>query len=266
MTNYKEEQELELEALTSIFEEGKEFEKISDTEFLLKFKPYPQDEEENFVGVTLRISYTDEYPDTAPEWELQDTWGLPDPKVETLKSKVEESIAESLGMAMVYQVAEMCQDWLKENNEKELSMHEQMLKNNGLDEPEEDDDQDNEDEIDELEEEEWKGLKEKPLCPSNERITMESFLEWKKNFDEEMIASGVFKKDENQLKTGKMIFLEAQDAEKAAGKDGSGKDGGALVYNAALFGEEDDDDLDDLDDDEDGDAKDGFFDGLKTDA
>jgi len=267
MSNHKEEQELELEALESIFEEGKEFEKISDTEFLLKFKPYPQDEQENFVGVTLRIAYTDEYPDVAPEWELKDIVGLSDPKVEEMKSKVEESIGESLGMAMVYTVAEMCQEWLKENNVKALSMHEEMMLRNKGDEPSDDDedDEDNEAEVDKLEEEEWKGLKEKPLCAKEDRITSVSFLEWKLKFDEEMIANGTLKREEQKAKTGKMIFMEAQAAEIAEGKapGAVAKEGGELAYNAALFGDEEEVDLDDLDDEEeDGDE---FFDGLTKD-
>lgn len=257
MSNHKEEQELELEALESIFEEGKEFEKISDTEFLLKFKPFPQDEEENFVGVTLRIAYTDEYPDVAPEWELKDVWQISDPKIEELKSKVEESIQESLGMAMVYTIAEMCQDWLKENNVKALSMHEEMMLRCGGDEAGDDEeDEDNDSELDQMEEEEWKGLKEKPLCAVSERLTVESFAEWKAKFDEEMIAAGIFKDTKvAQSKTGRQIFLDAQADEAAASKaSGGNKESGTLVYNAALFGEEDDDDLDDLMSDEDEDT------------
>jgi len=259
MTNFKEEQELELEALESIFEN--ELEKISDTEFSLKFKPFPQDEEENFVGVTLRIAYTDEYPDVAPEWELQDVWQISDPKIEELKSKVEESIQESLGMAMVYTIAEMCQDWLKENNVKALSMHEEMMLRNGGDEPEEEEDEDNESDVDAMEEEEWKGLKEKPLCAVSERLTVDSFKEWKEKFDEEMIAAGIFKDTKIvQNKTGRQIFLDAQADEAANAKAGGGnKDSGTLVYNAALFGEEDDDDLDDLmSDDEEDTPTDGY--------
>jgi len=260
MTNYKEEQELELEALTSIFEEGKELQKISDTEFTLKFKPYPQDEQENYVGATLRIAYTDEYPDTPPEWELQDIVGLSDDKVEELKSKVEESIETSLGMAMVYTISEMCQDWLKENNVKALSMHEEMMKRLGGDEANEDDedDEDNEAEVDKLEEEEWKGLKEKALCPPDQRITIDSFLDWKKKFDLEMIEKGVLKREEQKAKTGKQIFCDAQESEKTAGKDGAAGNDKELVYNAALFGEEDDDDLDDLDDEEGEEEKGGY--------
>mmetsp|Transcript_153531 Transcript_153531/g.270962 ORF Transcript_153531/g.270962 Transcript_153531/m.270962 type:complete len:423 (+) Transcript_153531:28-1296(+) len=149
MTNYKEEQELELEALTSIFTEGAEFERISDTEFLLKLKPDPTGEEENHVGVTLRIAYTDEYPDTAPDWELKDEWGLSDEKLKELKAKVEETIDGSIGMAMVYTVAEACQDYLKENNVKSLSMHEEMMLRqgggDGAAEEEEDEEEEEED-------------------------------------------------------------------------------------------------------------------------
>merc|ERR1711865_1170710 len=101
---------------------------------------------------------------------------------------------------------------------------------------EEEDEEDNEEEVDALEEEEWKGLKEKPLCAPTDRITIESFMQWKKTFDEEMVATGVLKREEQKAKTGRMIFLEAQaEEEAAAGKTGgAAKEGGALVYNAAL--------------------------------
>mmetsp|Transcript_29715 Transcript_29715/g.52222 ORF Transcript_29715/g.52222 Transcript_29715/m.52222 type:complete len:256 (-) Transcript_29715:101-868(-) len=255
MTNYKEEQELELEALTSIFTEGAEFERISDTEFLLKLKPDPTGEEENHVGVTLRIAYTDEYPDTAPDWELKDEWGLSDEKLKELKAKVEETIDGSIGMAMVYTVAEACQDYLKENNVKSLSMHEEMMLRQGGGDGAAEEEEDEEEEDDEDEEEEiWKGLADKALCDASDRITVESFMAWKEKFDAEMIEKGVLKREENRAKSGKQFFLEAQAAEKAPSAAAEGAaakgaaEGGALVYNAALFGEEEDDDLDDLED------------------
>jgi len=247
---HKEDQELELEALEAIFEN--ELEKISDTEFKLKFKPFPQDEEENFVGASLKITYTDDYPDSAPDWDLEDIVGLPDEKIEDLKSKVEEAIESSLGAAMVYNLAETMMDWLKDNNVKSLSMHEEMMKRLAPEEPEEDEEDVDQDEVDKLEEEEWKGLKEKPLCSVEERMTMDVFNEWKIKFDEEMIDTGVLVRQEQKAKTGKMFFMEMEAAQASAGKDNKGAkdDGGAVVYNAALFGEEDDDDLDDLEDDE----------------
>jgi len=248
--NYEEEQELEVEALTSIFEEGKEFIRVSPTEFKLKLLPNPAGEGENHVSVTLHVTYTSEYPEIAPDWELEDV-KLPDEKLEELKAKITETIESSLGMAMIYTVAEATQDYLKENNEKELSMHEQMMKRQAASaspEKEEEEEGDDDDEGEE-EEEEWKGLAEKSLCPESERITPDIFNAWRVKFDEEMIAAGVLRgRDGSTAKTGKQIFMEVGPSAGAAGeKKEEGKEGDApMVYNAALFGEVDDEDLDDL--------------------
>lgn len=256
MSNYEEEQALEIEALTSIFEEGKEFERVSDREFKLNLLPNPAGEEENHVGVTLHVTYTPDYPESAPIWELEDV-KLPDEKAADLKAKIEETIESSLGMAMVYTVAETCQDFLKENNVKELSMHEQMMQRMKQSAPQDGDEvgEDDEDDYDEDEddgpdpEEEWKGLAEKSLCPESERITSESFAAWKLKFEQEMIDSGVLKRGEVKAKTGKQFFLESSKENNAevVGKSGETPNKeGELVYNAALFNELEDDDLDDL--------------------
>jgi len=249
-----EEQALEIEALQSIFEEGKELTIISETELSIKLVPFPAGEEENHVGVTLHIVYTADYPDGAPEWSLKDP-KLPDDKVPMLQAAVEEVVASSLGMAMVYSMAEACQEFLKENNQKVLSMHEEMLLRTGQtgegdQEEGEDGDEDDEDDDGPSPEEEWKGLAEKALCPEADRITVESFAKWKAKFDQEMVASGILKREENKAKTGKQIFMDSQKDQKE--KDGAqdAADGGGkpdtLVYDAALFGEDDMDDLDDL--------------------
>lgn len=251
--SHEEEQALEIEALTSIFEEGREFFRVSDTEFSLKLLPFPAGEEENHVGVSLHVKFTEDYPDGPPEWDLRDVKGLNDPKMEELKGTIEEAINSSLGMAMIYNVAEACQDWLKTNNKKELSMHEEMLlrmageEGEGDEEDEEDDDDYDDDDDGKDMEDEWKGLAEKTLCAAEDRITPEAFLKWKVGFDQEMIAAGLLKREENKAKTGKQIFMEAEQKVKEEGKDSEGKDA-PLVYDAALFGEEgvEDDDLDDL--------------------
>merc|ERR1711974_471142 len=166
-------------------------------------------------------------------------------------------MGSSLGMAMIYTVAEACQDYLKENNVKELSMHEQMMQRmkkegGGEEEGEDDDDEYDEDDDDGPDpEEEWKGLAEKALCPESERITPDTFLAWKEKFEQEMVEAGVLKRGEVKMKTGKQFFVEsnkeggAEGDEKAAGATGAD---GEVVYNAALFNELDDEDLDDLSD------------------
>merc|ERR1711972_937441 len=121
-------------------------------------------------------------------------------------------------------------------------------------EEEEDDEYDDDDDEGPDPEEEWKGLAEKQLCPPEERITPESFAEWKVKFEEEMIAAGVLKRNAVKAKTGKQIFMDTSQDEGAAAKskpgDGDPKQEG-VVYNAALFNELDDEDLDDLSDGED---------------
>jgi hypothetical protein len=266
MGDFAEEQAMEIEALTAMFEEGKEFLKVSDTEFKLVLVPHPQGEEENHVGITLHITYTATYPEVAPEWAIEDVKGLPDPKLKTLKGVVEQNIEENLGMVMIYTVAEACQDFLKENNVKELSMHEEMLLRakgeGGEEEAGEGGDEDDDEEYDEFapgkEEEEWKGLAEKPVVPEKDRITPDAFAEWKLKFDQELIEKGILKRDEIKAKTGRQIFMEANKDEKDGDKKATNDDkkeenGSTLVYNAELFGElEDDDvDLDDLSDGED---------------
>jgi len=72
-------------------------------------------------------------------------------------------------------------------------------------------------------------------------------------FEAEMVEKGVLKREEQKARTGRMFFMEAKDSGKEPGAAEPGPDSksrpeGAVVYDAALFGEEDLDDLDDLDD------------------
>jgi len=258
MSQYEEDQENEIEALMSMFEEGKEFERISRAEYKLILVPHPTGEEENHVGVTFHVTYTPEYPDTAPEWDLEDIKGLPDEKVNALKEKIEESINEGLGMVMIYTVCDVIKDYLLENNVKELSMHEQMMQrlkgDDGEDEEEGEDGEDGEEE----DEEEWKGLADKSLVPEKERITSDMFATWKVKFDDEMIAAGVLRREKAKGESGRQFFLKIKKQEEEAagagskpGDAGKGDEGNVLVYDSALFGELEEDDLDELSSEED---------------
>ncbi|CAE7430250.1 EIF2AK4 [Symbiodinium microadriaticum] len=206
--------------------------------------------QENHVGVVLHVTYTDAYPDEPPIWELEDVLGLSDEKLEQLKEKITETIESSIGMAMIYSVTEACQDFLKDNNQKELSMHEQMMLRHTAGEDDDEEEEEGEEEEEEEEEPEWKGLTEKALCPESERITAESFAAWKVKFDAEMVECGVLKRDEVKSRSGKLIFMQGQEGEERK-KEENGYPAGksdVLVYDAALFGEEDAD-LDDIEDD-----------------
>lgn len=154
-------------------------------------------------------------------------------------------------LAMVYSMAEACQDYLKENNVKSLSMHEEMMKRNGPTEGEgEEGEGEDDDDEGPNEEEEWRGLADKEKCPESERVTSAQFLAWRITFEAEMIACGVLKKPEEKMRTGQMIFMEARKDEESkvgakTGTNAGAADGAPLVYDASLFGEVDDD-LDDI--------------------
>mmetsp|Transcript_42192 Transcript_42192/g.98994 ORF Transcript_42192/g.98994 Transcript_42192/m.98994 type:complete len:255 (+) Transcript_42192:82-846(+) len=250
MGSHAEEQAEEIEALQSIFTEG-EFESVSSTEFKLRLRPLDAGESgENHVGVTLRVSYTPEYPETAPEWELVNIIGLNDDKQEDLRNTISETVESSIGMVMIYTVAEACREWLRAHNVKALSMHEEMMKRLGGGEEDEngdDDDEDDDDDDDGEPEEEWKGLADKALVPPEQRATAESFEAWRVKYEEEMFSTGAWKRDEAKGKTGKQIFMECKDGASPSEGGGAEKQEG-VPYNAALFGEEDEDDLEDLSD------------------
>lgn len=254
----EEEQALEIEGLQAIFEEGKELQQVSDTEFSLVLVPNPAGEAENHVGVTLHVVYTPEYPEVAPEWDIKDVKGLSDDNEAKLRAEVEEVVSSSIGMAMVYTMAEACQEFLRANNFKPLSMHEEMMlrlegKTQQVDggdaeEDEEEDEEEDDDEEGGQEEEEWKGLAEKQAVDEKDRITPEIFNAWKVKFEEEMVATGVIKVLDQTVKTGRQIFFETQAQAETPSKDGTAEkaQSGAVVYDATLFGEDMDDDLDDL--------------------
>lgn len=63
--NYQEEQQLELEALASLYSNEGEFKKLAPDTFTLLLTPYGDDTQTHIV---MRIRYTEQYPDTPPEW------------------------------------------------------------------------------------------------------------------------------------------------------------------------------------------------------
>merc|ERR1719230_2378933 len=108
---------------------------------------------------------------------------------------------------MIYTVAEAIQEFLKENNVKALSMHEEMMLRSAPAEPEGDDeDLDHEDEEANFVEPEFKGLVDKQVIEEGFRITPAIFEEWRLRFEQEMLDTGVIKRDAGDSMTGKMIF------------------------------------------------------------
>ncbi|KAI9486020.1 MAG: ubiquitin-conjugating enzyme/RWD-like protein [Benjaminiella poitrasii] len=179
MTDYAEEQANEIEALASIYPE--EFEAISEKEFRIAVYPEEQDEE-NPRGLSLHVTYTPQYPEELPEYEIETIQGnIPDTYYKKIKEAVKSAAEESLGMAMIFGMV-MCMKEELDNIKLDAKRIEEEIEN------------EKKRKIEEAEQAKFHGTK----------VTIESFLDWKKKFDAEM-----FEKDE---------MLKAQRVKELKGK------------------------------------------------
>ncbi|PIK47753.1 putative RWD domain-containing protein 1-like [Apostichopus japonicus] len=124
------------------------------------------DLEDGPLEVTLQFTYTPTYPDEAPEYQVIPDESLQESHLESLKQILEQQIEENLGMAMVFALVSATQEFLndmidnlKKEKEEELEREEEIKRL--------------------AEEERDKILKGTP-------VTIESFLSWKEQFDQEM--------------------------------------------------------------------------------
>ena len=241
---------MELEALESLF--PMELRKESESKFqLVGLIPCPDHSQTNHVSVDISFSYPDNYPTDAPvDWFLTKTTGCiatDSSRLEDLENTIRSVVEDNLGRCMVYQVAECIQEWLRQNNEEEKSLHDLMTNAEsrqlrGTSSEEDDSDYDEDDYSDSdysdessLEEEDqvdFKDLEMKVLCPESERVTRERFLEWKQEYDAMLLQAGLIRRfgAQDTRQTGKEQFLAMLTNRK--------KDDGS--FNEALFENEDD--------------------------
>uniref|UniRef100_A0AAV2KL95 RWD domain-containing protein n=1 Tax=Knipowitschia caucasica TaxID=637954 RepID=A0AAV2KL95_KNICA len=112
----KEEQEMELEALRSIYEGDDCFKEISPVNF-----QYRIGDLEDSKAFILDFSWPDTYPETAPQMSLDAFFNnkiSPETK-QFILSKLEEQVDANLGTAMMYTLFE----WAKENQESLMENH-----------------------------------------------------------------------------------------------------------------------------------------------
>nr|ACO12434.1 RWD domain-containing protein 1 [Lepeophtheirus salmonis] len=227
MTDYEEEQSGEMEAPESIY--CGELEVISASKpriFTLPVKTVDYDEDLG-VGryVLLKFTHTPKYPDELPLLEVEESENLTDELLEEMINFVKSQMEENLGMVMVFTAISEAIEWLGSKHEElELQKEEQKRINK--------------EKIDEEERKKLEGTK----------VTIESFLKWKAEFDEERLAlkSNSKIRDGNKL-TGKELFLtnsSLQDSDIKFLED-AGED---VKINEDLF---DDLDLEDYDGEDD---------------
>ena len=267
----KEEQEMELEALESLFPTELVRDPSSSSEFqLVGIVPYPDNSKVNHVSVNISFSFSPGYPsEESVAWSIVKTTGCiatDSSRLEQLESAIQSVCAENLGCSVVYQIAERVQEWLRENNEKEKSLHDMLLEkpkedrskkvtfcddddddddseysDEDYDSSEDDDDDDSGFESEDSEEPQFEGLQMKNLCPEDERVTRDEFLEWKKEYDEYLLSNGLIKRfgSDDTRKTGKQQFLELLTQRRQENQT-------EQEFNAELFGNEDDIDEDEF--------------------
>eukprot|EP00250_Pteridium_aquilinum_P008470 c17975_g1_i1 orf=440-1198(-) len=169
MTDYKQEQEMEIEALQAILMD--DITELNPVEsglhttfpcFQITVSPKDDDEEEP-AGVPVRLAvifaHTDSYPDEPPLLEVRSLRGVKGHDLEDLKRKLDQEAVENLGMAMMYTLVTSAKEWLRERYNKDL-------------ESEEDGESDEE-------------TKDEVIEPHGEAVTVETFLAWRERFEAE---------------------------------------------------------------------------------
>ncbi|KAJ4733136.1 RWD domain-containing protein 1 [Rhynchospora pubera] len=227
MTDYVQEQEMEIEALEAILMD--EFREIDSSESGLTtsnrcFQIVLSPQDDNFdessqvpVQLALIFSHTEKYPDEPPLLNVKSIKGIRPDDLALLKEKLQNEAEENLGMAMIYTLATSAKEWLTE-------------KFCGGDDVEES--------------EETGKTEDEVIVPHGEAVTVESFLAWRERFEAElaleraklMPESALTAPKEKKL-TGRQWFESGRHTLKGA----------AVVAD----GSEEDEDEEDIDFDED---------------
>ena len=134
--DHMEEQELEAEALSAIFDTAFEIISTSPTKWNIKLFPIDTEDEEesnevNHVGCNLIVDLPSDYPEVLPILDVTSIRGLGPEQMETLLTLANEEAEQYTGMPAIYSVCEAMREWLAGNNVKGLddqSMHAQMMR------------------------------------------------------------------------------------------------------------------------------------------
>ncbi|KAL0715365.1 hypothetical protein Bca4012_064687 [Brassica carinata] len=232
MQEYKQEQEMEIEALESILAD--DFKEIHSSEsglntsnqcFQITVTPQDDDVEESSsippVQLGLVFSHTENYPDEVPLLDVKSIRGIHVGDLTILKEKLEQEASENLGMAMIYTLVSSAKDWLSEHYGQD-------------------------DGVDYAEEEAAK--EDEVIVPHGEPVTLETFVAWRERYEAELALE--------RAKLMPESALTAPKEKKLTGRQWfeSGKARGTVVTADQESEEEDDEDIDfedeDFEDDE----------------
>lgn len=226
MTDYAQEQEMEIEALEAILMD--EFKEIHSGEsglstsnrcFQIKITAQEEDGDESNANpaqqLALIFAHTEKYPDEPPLLNVSSLQGISSEDLRILKDKLQQEASENLGMAMIYTLVSSAKEWLTERYCE---------------------DSDGDAEAEEA-------AKEDIVVPHGEAVTVETFLAWRERFEAELALERAKLMPESVLATSKEKKLSGRQWFE------SGRMKGVAVVTEDLD-EEDEEDID-FDDDED---------------
>ncbi|KEH18281.1 putative ubiquitin-conjugating enzyme/RWD [Medicago truncatula] len=236
MTDYAQEQEMEIEALEAILMD--EFKEIHSGEsglstsnrcFQIKITAQEEDGDESNTNpaqqLALIFAHTEKYPDEPPLLNVSSLQGISSEDLRILKDKLQQEASENLGMAMIYTLVSSAKEWLTERYCE---------------------DSDGDAEAEEA-------AKEDIVVPHGEAVTVETFLAWRERFEAELALERAKLMPESVLATSKEKKLSGRQWFE------SGRMKGAAVVTEDL----DEEDEEDIDFDDDGDFEDDEDDMLE---
>ncbi|XP_077295206.1 RWD domain-containing protein 1 isoform X2 [Arctopsyche grandis] len=225
--DYEEEQSAELDTLASIYCDDMEILSAeAPRRVRLTVRSADDDGEERQVWCAMVFEPPLKYPDEPPLLLLEETQNLDDEDQQRLVDHLMSMAEENLGMVMIFTLVAAAQEWL-DNKSDELK----KVKEEGA--------------LKKLRAEEEAEMKRF----EGTRVSVESFLAWKTNFE---IETGIVLRREKDLKdsrklTGKELFLRDTTLNESDLKFLD--DGDAVKVDESLFQDVDDLDLSEEDDD-----------------
>jgi len=223
MSEFLEEQRDEIEALESIYSE--EIDILGDSPhcFTIPVKTEDYDEDEGKGRLVLfKFTFTEKYPSEEPFLEVEESENIDDEHLEELVEHLKEQLTENLGMPVVFTIVTAAIEWLGDKNDQiKQDIEEAAQRKKDLED-----------------EEERKKLE-------GTKVTIESFLSWKAEFDEERLRN----KDKvikGSKLTGRELFMTDKSLNDSDIKFLETTGDTAVTVDESLF-----EDLEDLDLDED---------------
>ncbi|MED6159481.1 hypothetical protein PIB30_042679 [Stylosanthes scabra] len=224
MTDYTQEQEMEIEALEAILmDEFKEIHSgesgLSTSNRCFQITVSAQDDDDglsnNPAQLALIFSHTEKYPDEPPLLNVKSLQGINTEDLKNLKEKLKQEASENLGMAMIYTLVTSAKEWLAERFQ----------------------------DTEALEAEAEEAAKDDVVIPHGEPVTLETFLAWRERFEAELALE--------RAKLMPESALAAPKEKKLSGRQWfeSGRAKGAAAAINEESEEEDDEDIDFDDDD-----------------